>query len=119
MGVTAIKKFVNETNYSWIIHNLENPTQTFELRAGQVLDYDMWIPWCAVPFEWNKKRIVLIPKMDKKEDWSIWQRATLDGDKVRAWYNWQEPNPLIHGDASVDGNRNLHIRETELFMVRV
>ncbi|MFN8314738.1 MAG: hypothetical protein U0289_18165 [Cyclobacteriaceae bacterium] len=118
MGVTSIKKFVNETNYSWVIHNLENPAQSIEVRAGQTVEYEMWIPWAATPYEWNHKRIVLIPKMDQPE-WSVWQRASSDGDKIRAWHNWQELNPVIQGDSSVDGNRNLHIKEGELIAVRV
>ena len=120
MGVTAIKRVINQSPLVGQIINLENPGKcgnSGNIAAHSTLEVDMWIPWCSDAENLGQDSITVRVGLGRlQRSWSIYQRADHDGDFVRLM-DISEPGNLgdfhsgrrIGGLARVDGDRDMII----------
>lgn len=134
MGVTAIKKAVNESSlYTVVITNLENPTKAgnrVSLARGGSSPCDIWIPWCTSADDFLNNRYIkiegsgLATRYDPPAiiaTYRIWQARHNDGDYVRVSTgpNYVIPGTRINGESRVDGDRMILIKDGYVELVRI
>jgi hypothetical protein len=120
MGVTAIKKVVNDSGLTAMIRNTENPDKFGnggDVPPNTSLEVDMWIPWARTSVEFRTHHISVVLKQGETwvRSFAIWQAAHFDGDFVRVAEGipddfelvYAEPGTRIAGDSSVDKDRSL------------
>jgi hypothetical protein len=128
MGVTAIKKIVNNTDRHVFIQCLENPGKggnSASVRPGQSATCNMWIPWCIGSDQWKHHHIWLswmiyingVPASLSTKFYWIWQ----NGDFVRASTDgkWKSAYAQIPGECGVNGDRIVIVESLEPVRVRM
>lgn len=110
MGVTAIKRIINESSSDSVVINFENGNRV-EVGAGSSMPCDIWIPWCASVGDFQHNHFIKIEGTNLQTH-RIWQARHSDGDFVRATMgpNYVSPGTPINGHSKVDGDRVLVIR---------
>lgn len=110
MGVTAIKRIINESSSDSVVINLENGNRV-AIGPGGSMPCDIWIPWCASVEDFQHNHFIRIEGANLQTH-RIWQARHSDGDFVRATTgsNYAIPGFRINGHSKVDGDRVLVIR---------
>jgi hypothetical protein len=110
MGVTAIKRIINESSSNSVVINLENGNRV-AVGAGSSMPCDIWIPWCASGEDFQHNHLIRVEGTNIRTH-RIWQAQHSDGDYVRATTgdNYVRPGTRINGHSKVNGDRVLVIR---------
>lgn len=123
MGITAIKRVVNNSRFTVEIANLENPNKFRNggtVNPNSSLAVDIWIPWAATMAEFRNHHIIVEAKQGTRlvRRFEIHQRADVDGDFVRMADVRLDGSDSgfvrthIGGLANVDGDRRMIISAT-------
>ena len=110
MGVTAIKRIVNQSFASATLLNLENRTSPGHgvlIRPGESVAVDIWVPWAPRAEDFPQRHLQL--QVNGQTRFWIWQAANADGDFVRFSVDgtWHDQGERVYGLAGVDGDRML------------
>jgi hypothetical protein len=110
MGVTAIKRIVNQTGDTVHLTNHENPGTNKTIDPRATVACDVWIPWCTSQADFDHNHYLTVAA-GSRTTW-MWQSSEASGDRVRVSPvgMFQANQTPIDGDASVNGNRTLYIR---------
>jgi hypothetical protein len=114
MGVTAIKRIINESSSNSVVINLENGNRV-AVGAGGSMACDIWIPWCASVGDFQHNHFIRVEGTSLPTH-RIWQAHHSDGDFVRATTgpNYVIPGTHINGHSKVNGDRVLVIRSSAI-----
>lgn len=124
MGVTAIKRLVNETNRTIRMQCLENrgwDSNNAYALPGKSDTCNMWIPWCIGSDQWWKHHIwlawTLAPGTPQYKFFYIWQ----NGDFVRSTtdHRWKSADHRIPGESGVNGDRILVVKSLDPIRVEM
>jgi hypothetical protein len=115
MGITAIKKIVNQSTDVVTVDDHENPDVSVSANPRTTTDCNMWIPWCTSPGDFDGNHYIKVSGTDPSTavtpKW-IWQHYVWrDGDFVRYSTDgcYHAPGDRMPGDPSVNGDRTLTI----------
>jgi phosphatidylserine/phosphatidylglycerophosphate/cardiolipin synthase-like enzyme len=114
MGVTAIKRFINQTSGTLTLQDHEHPDHpgnSSTAAPSAVAACDMWIPWCGSNGDFAGRKYITLNAADGSVRAYIWQAQHGDGDYVRVATSgrYEDPGRHINGVAQVDGDRELAV----------
>jgi hypothetical protein len=131
MGVTSIKKIINQTEFHVAFRKLQDSSDAGFISPGSYIDNEVWIPWCDDSSQFSSN--VLILEINEDIKFYIWQKGdTVFYCKTTPFSTGQpyngilkypikpipnspaDPNIFSYGQpipgiAHVDGNRALKI----------
>jgi hypothetical protein len=123
MAVTAIRSIRNRVTggAEYHVRNQENPNDTggrghdLTVRSGQVIQCNMWIPWCVSQNDFdNHHKILIVPTAFQTIPafFSIWQQ----GDYVRYSRDglFHANGDLVPGNSTAGGDRSVDIVGTTI-----
>ena len=126
MGVTSIRKVINNSTDTVRIDDHENSNASVVVGPRQTIDQDVcniWIPWCTSEGEFNGGHFLVLTGTSPDtavRPWWIWQqwqpwwtggdgsdrvRCSRDGRFHNVKFNW------VPGDSRVNGDREVVINE--------
>lgn len=121
-GITDTLKLRHRASANLSIFDIENtntPGHGVEVKPGDDLDCDMWIPWATNANEFTNHHLRI--DIDRTPRFWIWQAARADGDWVRFSTDgsWHDPGVRVPGISDVSGHRGIIVKDSGIDFIRV